>query len=104
MCRVRRKHAPALATHRLSPLPTAQEWGQFNIRANAIAFGLIDTRLTRPKVCGRAVAIGAPPAAAPLSACAWASLPALTCSGACTPTKTQTVVLNSSLSMRQMIN
>lgn len=27
----------------------AQEWGQFNINCNAVAFGFIDTRLTRPK-------------------------------------------------------
>lgn len=27
-------------------------WGPLNVRANAIAFGLINTRLTRPKVCG----------------------------------------------------
>ena len=27
----------------------AREWGQFNIQANAVAFGWIDTRLTRPK-------------------------------------------------------
>ena len=28
----------------------AKEWGPLGVRANAIAFGLIDTRLTRPKV------------------------------------------------------
>jgi 3-oxoacyl-[acyl-carrier protein] reductase len=27
----------------------AKEWGQFNVQANAVAFGWIDTRLTRPK-------------------------------------------------------
>ncbi|MFS0553827.1 SDR family NAD(P)-dependent oxidoreductase [Brevibacillus sp. 179-C9.3 HS] len=27
----------------------AKEWGQFNINSNAVAFGFIDTRLTRPK-------------------------------------------------------
>jgi 3-oxoacyl-[acyl-carrier protein] reductase len=27
----------------------AKEWGQFNVNANAVAFGFIDTRLTRPK-------------------------------------------------------
>ncbi|MEH6995751.1 SDR family oxidoreductase [Neobacillus drentensis] len=27
----------------------AKEWGQFNINANSVAFGFIDTRLTRPK-------------------------------------------------------
>jgi 3-oxoacyl-[acyl-carrier protein] reductase len=27
----------------------AREWGQFNIQSNAVAFGWIDTRLTRPK-------------------------------------------------------
>ncbi|GBF88673.1 3-oxoacyl-ACP reductase [Raphidocelis subcapitata] len=45
----------------------AKEWGPLNVRANAIAFGLIDTRLTRPKeggetilVDGRPVALGIP--------------------------------------------
>jgi len=27
----------------------SKEWGMFNIRCNAVAFGLIDTRLTRPR-------------------------------------------------------
>lgn len=47
----------------------AKEWGPFGVRCNAIAFGLIDTRLTRPKeegeaiqVGGRAVALGIPKA------------------------------------------
>jgi 3-oxoacyl-[acyl-carrier protein] reductase len=48
----------------------AKEWGPFNVRCNAVAFGLIDTRLTRPKgeggadsaiqVNGRSVALGIP--------------------------------------------
>lgn len=48
----------------------AKEWGPFNVRCNAVAFGLIDTRLTRPKgeggadsaiqVGGRSVALGIP--------------------------------------------
>jgi hypothetical protein len=43
-----------------------------NIRANAIAFGLIDTRLTRPKVCARPVGAAAPAAALlPLGAGQW---------------------------------
>lgn len=33
----------------------AQEWGQFNINCNAVAFGFIDTRLTRPKEEGGVV-------------------------------------------------
>ncbi|KAI8473153.1 MAG: short-chain dehydrogenase/reductase SDR [Monoraphidium minutum] len=47
----------------------AKEWGPLNIRANAIAFGLIDTRLTRGKdggesivVDGKAVQLGIPDA------------------------------------------
>lgn len=36
----------------------AKEWGQFNIRANAIAFGLIDTRLTRGKDGGESISVG----------------------------------------------
>mmetsp|Transcript_32618 Transcript_32618/g.97346 ORF Transcript_32618/g.97346 Transcript_32618/m.97346 type:complete len:317 (-) Transcript_32618:117-1067(-) len=45
----------------------AKEWGPFNIRCNALAFGLIDTRLTRSKeegesisVDGKQVALGIP--------------------------------------------
>ncbi len=30
----------------------AREWGRFNIQVNCVAFGLIDTRLTRPKEAG----------------------------------------------------
>lgn len=30
----------------------AKEWGQFGVRCNCIAFGLIDTRLTRAKEVG----------------------------------------------------
>ena len=33
----------------------ALEWGQFNINCNAVAFGFIDTRLTRPKEEGEIV-------------------------------------------------
>lgn len=36
----------------------AKEWGPLNIRANAIAFGLIDTRLTRPKEGGETISVG----------------------------------------------
>lgn len=45
----------------------AKEWGAFGIRCNAVAFGLIDTRLTRAKedgetieVDGQEVALGVP--------------------------------------------
>ncbi|GAX83419.1 hypothetical protein CEUSTIGMA_g10844.t1 [Chlamydomonas eustigma] len=45
----------------------AKEWGPLNVRCNALAFGLIDTRLTRPKedgetieVAGKAVPLGIP--------------------------------------------
>lgn len=41
----------------------AKEWGQFNITSNAVAYGVIDTRLTRPKENGESidgVAIGIP--------------------------------------------
>lgn len=33
----------------------AREWGAFNIQVNCVAFGLIDTRLTRPKETGEKV-------------------------------------------------
>ncbi|MCM2534258.1 SDR family oxidoreductase [Neobacillus pocheonensis] len=33
----------------------SQEWGQFNINSNAVAFGFIDTRLTRPKEEGTVI-------------------------------------------------
>ncbi|PFH87800.1 SDR family oxidoreductase [Bacillus sp. AFS088145] len=33
----------------------AKEWGQFNINANSVAYGFIDTRLTRPKEEGEVV-------------------------------------------------
>ncbi|MEH6996139.1 SDR family oxidoreductase, partial [Neobacillus drentensis] len=33
----------------------AKEWGQFNINSNAVAFGFIDTRLTRPKEEGTVI-------------------------------------------------
>jgi len=46
-----------------------KEWGQFGVRSNAVAFGLIDTRLTRAKeigetieIEGKKVAIGIPKA------------------------------------------
>ncbi|KAJ3105990.1 hypothetical protein HDU97_007174 [Phlyctochytrium planicorne] len=35
----------------------AKEWGSFNVRVNTIAFGLIDTRLTRPKETGDAIEV-----------------------------------------------
>jgi len=45
----------------------AKEWGQFNIRCNAVVFGMIETRLTQPKekgdsidVDGQQVALGIP--------------------------------------------
>jgi 3-oxoacyl-[acyl-carrier protein] reductase len=36
----------------------AREWGRFNIQVNAVAFGLIDTRLTRRKESGEKIARG----------------------------------------------
>ncbi|KAJ3209659.1 hypothetical protein HDU67_006022 [Dinochytrium kinnereticum] len=36
----------------------AKEWGSFNVRVNTIAYGLIDTRLTRPKETGDAIEVG----------------------------------------------
>jgi 3-oxoacyl-[acyl-carrier protein] reductase len=46
---------------------TAREWGRFNIQANAVAFGWIETRLTADKaqgetieVAGEQVALGIP--------------------------------------------
>lgn len=45
----------------------AKEWGKFNVNVNAVAFGWIDTRLTRPKgdgavieTHGRSVLLGVP--------------------------------------------
>lgn len=35
----------------------AKEWGHVNIRCNAIAYGMIDTRLTRAKEGGEAISI-----------------------------------------------
>ncbi|KAJ9508228.1 hypothetical protein QJQ45_021596 [Haematococcus lacustris] len=35
----------------------AKEWGPFGVRCNALAFGLIDTRLTRPKEGGEAIEV-----------------------------------------------
>ncbi|KAJ3524834.1 hypothetical protein NMY22_g10834 [Coprinellus aureogranulatus] len=50
----------------------AKEWGQFNVRANSVAFGLIHTRLTASKeagatieVNGKKVALGVPGAQRP---------------------------------------
>jgi len=36
----------------------AKEWGQFNIRCNAIAFGFIKTRLTGDSASGEAIKVG----------------------------------------------
>ena len=36
----------------------AKEWGPLNVRCNALAFGLIDTRLTRPKEGGESIEVG----------------------------------------------
>lgn len=36
----------------------AKEWGPLGIRCNAVAFGLIDTRLTREKSDGAAIVVG----------------------------------------------
>ncbi len=35
----------------------AKEWGRFGIRCNAVAFGFIDTRMTRPKETGETVEV-----------------------------------------------
>lgn len=36
----------------------AKEWGRFGVRCNAVAFGFIDTRMTRPREAGETVAVG----------------------------------------------
>jgi 3-oxoacyl-[acyl-carrier protein] reductase len=36
----------------------AKEWGRFGIRCNAVAFGLIDTRLTQSKAQGETIEVG----------------------------------------------
>jgi len=36
----------------------AREWGPFNIQVNCVAFGFIDTRLTRPKETGESIRRG----------------------------------------------
>ena len=45
----------------------AREWGVFGVRCNAVAFGFIDTRLTRPmdeghtlSIRGKEIALGIP--------------------------------------------
>ena len=35
----------------------AKEWGHLNVRCNAIAYGWIDTRLTRSKEGGEAILV-----------------------------------------------
>ncbi len=35
----------------------AKEWGAFGIRCNAVAFGYMDTRLTRPKEAGEKISV-----------------------------------------------
>jgi 3-oxoacyl-[acyl-carrier protein] reductase len=35
----------------------AKEWGQFKVNCNAVAFGVIDTRLTQPKVASNTMQI-----------------------------------------------
>lgn len=37
----------------------AKEWGPFGVRCNALAFGLIDTRLTRSKEGGESIQVRA---------------------------------------------
>lgn len=36
----------------------AKEWGHLGVRCNAIAYGMIDTRLTRNKDGGEAIVVG----------------------------------------------
>jgi 3-oxoacyl-[acyl-carrier protein] reductase len=36
----------------------AKEWGRYNVTVNAVAFGVVDTRLTLPDVGGTGIKIG----------------------------------------------
>lgn len=39
----------------------AKEWGQFGVRCNAVAFGMIDTRLTQSKEAGETIEVDGKP-------------------------------------------
>lgn len=53
----------------------AKEWGHLNVRCNAIAYGWIDTRLTRSKEGGEAIVVGGEKVS--FSGCLWAGLQSL---------------------------